>query len=125
RAQTSRGHRGGDRLDVGLSGYRFVDRLEPPGGGEQERGRIRTAPSREHDLGAQSLQLSSLKGIERPKLGIRHESRSRGEIDDIELCLRCAQRTLDAHGGVWSQFRCALQESGGGGEPTARLRTSG
>ena len=55
-AETAGEHRRGERLQVRLARQRRVERLEPPGGVEQQRRRVAAAPQRERDLRAQPVR---------------------------------------------------------------------
>ena len=66
-------HRRRHRLEMGLASQRGVERLEAPGGSEQQRRRVAAARAGEHDLRAQPLQPRALELVERGELGGRQQ----------------------------------------------------
>ena len=81
-------HRRRHRLEMGLASHRGVERLEAPGGIEQQRRSVAAARAGEHDLRAQPLQPRALKLVERGKLGGRQQLERRVRCPGVELRLR-------------------------------------
>ena len=58
--------RRGERVHVRLARDRDVQRLEPAGGGQQERGRVGASAGDERELGVQQVDPRALELVERP-----------------------------------------------------------
>ena len=90
-AEATGEHRRRHRLEMGLASHRGVERLEAPGGIEQQRRSVAAARAGERDLRAQPLQPRALKLVERGKLGGRQQLERRVRCPGIELRLRGGQ----------------------------------
>ena len=90
-AEATGEHRCRHRLEMRLASHRGVERLEAPGGIEQQGRSVAAARARERDLRAQPLQPGALKLVERGKLGGRQQLERRVRCPGIELRLRGSQ----------------------------------
>ena len=117
--------RGGQGVQIRLAGQRRVEPLEPPRGGEQERGRVLAAVHGERDLGTQQRHAGSLQLVQRPGLRGREQCQRGLGRAGLLLGLRSRQRASRPAGRVHGQVCGALQERGRRGESTARLRPPG
>ena len=101
-----------DGIQVGLTGERDVEMLEPPSGGEQKRRRLIAAALRERDLGTQQIDPCEHEIV--GGSGLRHgeESGRRLERPGVELRLCSFQGALRAAGRILRQRGRALEERG-------------
>ena len=110
---------------------RDVQRLEPAGGGQQERGRVGASAGDERQLGAQQVDPRALELVERPGLGRGQQAASRGERAGLDAGLRGRQRTR--HGAAPGPGSARRRAAGtppwrrrrrepAPGRPTARAR---
>ena len=123
--QTTDDDRGPQRVEVGLACERGVERLEPLGGLEQQRGRVAAASHREGDLRAEEVHAGAVEFVERS--GLRRGQQSEGRVGRAGVVrgLRRGQRALRAARRLGRQFGRALQEGGGRRQAPARLRPVG
>ena len=118
--QTTDHDRGPQRVEVGLACERGVERLEPLGGLEQQRGRVAAASHREGDLRAEEVHAGAVEFVERS--GLRRGQQSEGRVGRAGVVrgLRRGQRALRAARGLGRQFGRALQKGGGRRQAPAR-----
>jgi hypothetical protein len=95
---------------MGLASHRGVERLQAPGGSEQQRRSVAAARAGEHDLRAQPLQPRALKLVERGKRGGRQQLECRVRCRGIELRLRGIHRPLSPPRRIGAQLGRACQE---------------
>ena len=84
--------RGSERLQVGLTRRRGVERFEPLGGVQQQWRGVAAALSGERDLAPQSLQARALKLVERGKFGGREQRVRRFRRARLQLGLGRGER---------------------------------
>ena len=110
---------------VGLAREVQVERLEPPGGLQQQRGSVAPKTRGEGDVGTQQVDPGALELVERPGLRRGDQPESRVEFAGLQARLRRGQRAIRPPRRVLRQRDGALQERRRGGEPAARLRPAG
>ena len=110
---------------VGLPREFQVERLQPPGGVQQQMGSIAAATRGKGDLAAHQVHPGALELVECSGLRRSQEPERRVERAGLEAGLRRGQGALRPPSGVESQRDRALQERGGGGDPAASLRPAG
>ena len=99
-AQTAAGReaaakrRGRKRIQVGLAGQPDVERLEPLGGREQQRGSVAAAVQRERDLSLEQVNPDPLELVERSRLRRGDQCQRRVGRAGLVLGLRGGQRAL-------------------------------
>src|SRR5205807_9656160 len=98
-----------------------IERFEPFGGLEQQGRRVATAAQRECDLPAQQVDLRAPELVQRPGLCDRQQSDGCVERTRVLLGLGRGQRPPSPTRGLGRERGGALQERGGGRQPTARL----
>ena len=81
-----------ERVEVGLARQLGVERLEPPGGCEQQRRRVASSVDGEADLGSQQLRARALEVVEGSGLG--HRKELQGAIRRAGLVAATARRTM-------------------------------
>ena len=109
-------------VQVGLAGQVQVERLQPPGRLQQQRGRVAVQPRGERDLPAQQVRPGALQLIQRP--GLRHGQQVQrlAERAGPQAGLRRGQHAPGAARRIGRQRRRPLPERRGGGQPAAGLR---
>jgi hypothetical protein len=116
------------RGQIGVAGQIPVERLEPLGRLEQQRGSV-AAPARgERDLPAQQVHPGAGELIERPgTLILRRREQVQGVTEGagLHVGLRRGQRALGTPRRVGGQRHRSLQERRGRGQPAAGLRPPG
>jgi hypothetical protein len=118
-------HRCRERLQVGRSSARRVDRLEFAGSLEQEWRRVATAPGRKRDLRTQQLHPGALDLVRCPCLGGPKQGEGVVERAGFVFGLRGRQGPLRPARGFGCQRRGPLQKRGGGGQTAPFLRSLG
>ena len=118
-AEATGEHRRRDRLEMRLASHRRVERLEAPGGIEQQGRSVAAARAGERDLRAQPLQPRALKLVERSELGGGQQVERRVRRRRVELRLRGGQGAPAPIRRIGCQLRRARQERRSrGGAPT-------
>ena len=117
---------GHQRLQVGLARERHVERLELPGGAQQQRGSVAAAVRRERDLpraaAAPAARWSASSG---PACALASSASAASGAPACVLGLRRRQRPPRALRRVGRERGRPLQERRRGREPAARLRAPG
>ena len=113
------GHEG---VQVRGAGQGRVDRLQPPGGAEQQRGRVVAAPLVKGDLPAQPLYLRDLQLVQWPGLDRDQQPQGRVQAPGIALGPRRGEQPLRPAAGCGGEQRRPLQERGRRGQAATTLR---
>jgi hypothetical protein len=79
-----------DGLELGCASQAGVERLESPGGNEEQRWRVAPARAPKRDLRPQPLQPRALEPVER---------RERGGVQQLERLVRCGRVELRLRSG--------------------------
>ena len=111
-AETPGVHRRRHRLEMGLASHPGVERVQAPGGSEQQRRSVFATRAGEHDLRARALQPRALKLVERGKLGGGQQLERRVRCRRIELRLRGGHRPPPPARRIGGQLGRACQERG-------------
>ena len=123
--ETAREMAGQHGVEVGLPGHAQVEGLEPPGGPEQQRGRVAAAVLRVGDLGPDHVHLGALELSQRPCLGGRQQPPGGFGSTREVLGLGRGQGTASLRRGVQAELDRAVQERRRGGEPASALGAGG
>jgi pimeloyl-ACP methyl ester carboxylesterase len=103
---------------------RRVERLQPPRGVQQQRGRVTVARG-EGDMAPEQFHPSALELVERLDVCGGHQAERPVEGAGLEARVRGSQRALRAPAGVLCEHDGAVQERRRGGQAAARLRAPG
>ncbi len=113
------------RIEIGVAGEAYVERLELLRRLEQQQRGVAAAALREHDLGPEQIDAGSPELVERPGLRGGQEPASNIERSRAEAGLGGRERPVGSPRGVARQRDRTLQERGRGGLAAARLRPDG
>jgi hypothetical protein len=102
------GERRRERLEIGLAREPRIQRLEPPGGLEQQRRSVAAARSRKRDLRVQQLGARLLELVQGPPVGDRQQPQRGVVRPGLMLALCGDQRALSPAPGIGRQFDGAL-----------------
>ena len=111
--------------EVRLARQLQVERLEPPGGLQEQRGSIAAMTRGEHDLPAQQVHPGALELIQRAGLRRGQQVQGLAERAGLHAGHRRGQDALGETGRIGGQRHRTLQERGGRGQPAAGLRPPG
>ena len=112
-------------VQVRLARQLQVERLEPPGGLQEQRGSIAAMTRGEHDLPAQQVHPGALELIQRAGLRRGQQVQGLAERAGLHAGHRRGQDALGVPGRIGGQRHRTLQERGGRGQPAAGLRPPG
>ena len=119
------GERRGERVEVGLARERRVERLQPLGGLEQQRGSVAAARRGERDLRVQQLRSRALELVQRSRLRHREQPLRRVGRTGLVLALRGGKRAPRPARRVGRQLGSALVKRGPRRQAAPRPRAPG
>ena len=119
------GHRGTERLEVGLTCQRGVERLEASGGAHEQPAGVAAASLLQGDLPAQALHLRGPQGVRRAGLDRDQQAECSVECPGIVLGGGGREQALCAATRFGRQRRCALEECRRRGQAAAALGSVG
>ena len=113
------------RSQIGLTGQIEVQRLEPLGRLEQQRGSVAAEVRHKRDLPAQQVHPRASQSIQWPSLRDRQQFQRLSERAGLHADLCCRQRTSGVTHRIGGQQHRLLQERRGRGQPAAGLCSPG